>query len=117
MGKFKPVKLSKPAYIAFIAYLVIAAIIILPFNIKSVMDPENETDLSSRYVFTQRLFLVSLMIIPFAVSVYSINCFVVGNCVTWSYFQAILVVIWVLLFLLGTVLSSQSQVEFFRAVV
>lgn len=106
-------KLSRPAYIAFIAYLMMAVVILLPFNIKPALDPNNETDISTKYVFAQRLFLVVMMVIPFALSVYSINCFVVGKCWTWSYINAVLVVVWVLLFLLGTVISSQSQIELY----
>jgi hypothetical protein len=106
-------KLSKPAYISAIAYLVVIIMILLPFNIKNSLDVDNETRISNKYVFTQRVFLVLLMAIPFALSVYSINCFVVGKCFVWSYLHSILVVIWVLLFVLGTVISSQSQVELF----
>lgn len=106
-------KLSRPAYIAFVAYLLMAIVILLPFNIKPTLDPNNETEISTKYVFAQRLFLVLVMVIPFAVSVYSINCFVVGKCWTWSYIHAVLVVVWVLLFLLGTVISSQSQIELY----
>jgi hypothetical protein len=110
MGKFK---LSKPAYISAIAYLVVIIMILLPFNIKNSLDMDNETQISNQYVFTQRLFLVLLMAIPFALSVYSINCFAVGKCFVWSYLHSILVVVWVLLFVLATVISSQSQVEIF----
>lgn len=110
MGK---IKLSKPAYISAIAYLVVIIMILLPFNIKNSLDVDNETEISSSYVFTQRVFLVILMAIPFALSVYSINCFVVGKCFVWSYLHSILVVVWVLLFVLGTVISSQSQIELF----
>lgn len=110
MSKFK---LSKPAYISAIAYLVVIVMILLPFNIKNSLDIDNETEISNQYVFTQRLFLVLLMAIPFGLSVYSINCFAVGKCFVWSYLHSILVVVWVLLFVLGTVISSQSQVEIF----
>jgi hypothetical protein len=106
-------KLSRPAYIAFVAYVMMAIVILLPFNIKPALDPNNETDISTKYVFAQRLFLVLMMVIPFALSVYSINCFVVGKCWTWSYINAVLIVVWVLLFLLGTVISSQSQIELY----
>jgi len=106
-------KLTRPAYIAFVAYVMMALVILLPFNIKATLDPNNETNISTQYVFSQRLFLVIMMVLPFAVSVYSINCFVVGKCWTWSYVHAVLVVMWVLLFLLGTVISTQSQIELF----
>jgi ABC-type sulfate transport system permease subunit len=106
-------KLSKPAYISAIAYLVVIVMILLPFNVKNSFDIDNETKISNKYVFTQRVFLVLLMAVPFALSVYSINCFAVGKCFLWSYLHSILVVVWVLLFVLGTVISSQSQIEVF----
>lgn len=110
MGK---IKLSKPAYISAVAYLIVVAMILLPFNIKNSLDIDDETAISHKYVFTQRLFLVVVMSIPFALSVYSINCFVVGKCFVWSWLHSILVVVWALLFILGTVISSQSQIEIF----
>lgn len=109
--------LSRPAYIAYVAYVVMALVILLPFNIKGTLDPNDELEISNKYVFTQRLILVLVMAVPFALSVYSINCFMVGNCVAWSYLHAILAVAWVLIFLLGTVISSHTQVQVFRGVV
>lgn len=102
------INLSRPAYLAAVAYLIMAIIILLPFNINSAMGSE-ESDVTTSYKLTQRLHMLSLLIIPIGLSVYSINCYVVGKCVTWGYINAILIVIWVLLFVLASVISSQSQ--------
>jgi uncharacterized membrane protein (DUF485 family) len=96
--------LSRPAFIAAVAYMVMAFVILLPFD----LSVEGETQ-PKGYVFTQRLFMLALLLIPIGLSVYSINCYVVGNCMTWSYINAILVVLWVLMFVLATVLSSRVQ--------
>lgn len=100
--------LSRPAYLAAVAYMIMALVILLPFNVNSGIQPELR-ELSSGYVFTQRLFIVLLMLIPIGLSVYSLNCFVVGKCVTWSYINAILIIVWVLLFVIAAVLSSHVQ--------
>lgn len=100
--------LSRPAYLAAVAYMIMALVILLPFNVSAGIQPELR-ELSTGYIFTQRLFIVILMLIPIALSVYSINCFVVGKCVKWSYINAIIIIIWVLLFVIGAVLSSQVQ--------
>lgn len=110
MSKQVPFNLARPAYIAAVAYLVMAVIILLPFNVSNTVQPEFQ-ELSSGYVFTQRLFIVLLMLIPIALSIYSLNCFVVGKCVTWSYINAAIVVVWVILFVIAAVLSSRSQVD------
>jgi hypothetical protein len=109
MVKQIPFNLTRPAYIAAVAYLIMAVVILLPFNVSNTVQPEFQ-ELSTGYVFTQRLFIVLLMLIPIALSVYSLNCFVVGKCLTWSYINAAIVVIWVILFVIASVLSSQSQV-------
>lgn len=103
-----PMNLSRPAYLAAIAYMIMALVILLPFNVSAGIQPELR-ELSAGYIFTQRLFIVILMLIPIALSVYSINCFVAGNCTTWSWINAIIIMVWVLLFVIGAVLSSHVQ--------
>jgi hypothetical protein len=104
MAKNPITDLSKPAFIAAVAYMIMALVILLPFDLSKV----DETQ-SKGYVFTERLFMLILLVIPVGLSVYSINCYVVGNCVTWSYINAILVAIWVLMFVLAAVMSSGVQ--------
>ena len=104
-------KLTRPAYIAFIAYIVLLLVILLPFNISPALDEETSKMVSAEYNFGQRLIVVLLMLLPIAFSVYSINCFVVGKCFAWSYIHAIMVVVWVLLFVLSVVLSSTGPTK------
>lgn len=103
--------LSRPAYIAAVAYFFMALVILLPFNINGNMYSEEDGEISTPYKFTQRLHMLMLLIIPIGLSVYSINCYVIGKCVTWGYVNAILIVVWVLLFILASVISSNAQSE------
>jgi hypothetical protein len=84
--------LSPPAYVAAIAYLVLLVIILLsPIAV----------DDSTKSNFGNRLLSVFFMLIPIALSVYSINCYVVGGCHIWSWINVIGILLWVLLFALS----------------
>ena len=100
--------LSRPAYIAAVAYVTLMIFILLGVD-ASAYHKHHEHHHSKWQHFKQRLLTVILMFIPICISVYSINCFVRGNCVAWSYLHAVCVVIWVLMFVLASVLSSQVQ--------
>ena len=92
---FKPMTyLSTPAVIAFVAYLVLALIIILPFEIP-VKDDKTGEIVVLKYNFFERLLILLLISLPLAFYIYSINCMMVGNCEVLSYLIAFLTVIWV----------------------
>jgi hypothetical protein len=91
-------KLSTPAIIAAIAYAIMCFIILLP------LQPKHQ-DLQVNTTFAFRLLIVIILLIPLALSVYSINCMMVGNCVIWSYIQAIMIALWVLLFIVATLMA------------
>ena len=92
---FKPMSfLSTPAVIALVSYLVLALIIILPFEIP-VKDDNTGQIVVLKYNFVERLLVLLLMTLPIVLSIYSINCMVVGNCELLSYLIAFLTVIWV----------------------
>lgn len=106
--------LSRPAYIAAVAYVVLVVFILLGVDASSYHEHRKHTKHHEHqhtewHYFKQRLLTVILMFIPICISVYSINCFVKGKCVAWSYLHALCVVIWVLMFVLASVLSSQVQ--------
>lgn len=85
-----------PTVIALIAYAILAVIIILPFDFP--VRGENGRKYIVKYNFWQRFLTVLLMIVPVALSLYSINCLMSGNCVVWSYAVTAVTAIWVLIF-------------------
>lgn len=96
--------LSKPAVLAAISYLIMAFVILLPLN--GSCDPRKD---SQCYNFPRRLLILLLMIIPIGLSIYSINCMVVGNCMVWSWINSIFIALWVLLFIITMVMSFDNQ--------
>jgi hypothetical protein len=105
----KGIKLATPAYAVAIGYLIVLIVILLPFNISDVIDPEVAASMSPQYNLAERLFIILLMLVPFALSVYSVNCFVVGKCVVWSWIHAVIILLWVIMFVAGVVLFSRKQ--------
>lgn len=107
--------LSTPAYVASFAYLVLLVIILLTPGITAPAQPSN---------FGSRVMFVLFSLIPIVLSVYSINCFVVGGCHVWSWLNVAGIVIWVLLFGLSilafhsatkkTISNEQEATESFR---
>jgi hypothetical protein len=91
--------LSKPAIVTLIAYAIIGLIVLLPFNISS---DELDKNIKEEYNIKSRLLIFTLLLIPFGLSIYSIQCMVVGGCFIWSWINAILIALWVILFVIVT---------------
>lgn len=100
-------ELSKPAMLAAVSYLIMGLAILLPLNIGGV-DPVYGEDLK-KYNVARRVLIVIIMLIPIGLSIYSINCMMVGKCVVWSWVNAIAIAVWVLLFLMASVLSYENR--------
>lgn len=99
--------MSKPALLAAVAYLVMAFVILLPLN--GPCDPNDPMC----YTLPKRILVVVLMLIPIGLSIYSINCMVQGNCIVWSWVNSIFIALWVLLFLVATVMSFDNRQQQF----
>jgi hypothetical protein len=104
----KGIKLATPAYVVAIGYLIVLIVILLPFNINDVIDPDVAASMSPKYNLAERLFIIFLMLVPFILSVYSVNCFVVGKCIVWSWIHAVIILLWVIMFVSGAVLFSRK---------
>lgn len=104
-SSFMGMKITTPAIIALVSYIILALIIVLPFEFP-VYDERTGQDIIIKYDLSQRLIILLLMSIPVALSVYSINCMLAGNCVLWSYIVSFLVVFWVVLFVITAILYT-----------
>ena len=92
--------MSKPALLASIAYLVLAFIIILPLGVSDKDAP--------RYSLKQRIVIVLIMLVPIGLSIYSVNCMMVGGCHVWAWIQGIAIAFWVLLFVIATLMTEEG---------
>lgn len=99
------IKLQAPAYIAALAYLVLVVTVLLPFEFPAY-DEATGQEYIVKYDLGQRLIALLLMTIPIALSIYTINCMMVGNCMIWSYVVAIVTVIWVAIFVITALMYT-----------
>jgi hypothetical protein len=99
-------RIEKPTFIAAVAYIVLAFMILLPLDIGE-LDPKFEK--TRKYNLWYRLLILLVMLIPITLSLYSINCMVAGKCMTWSYINSIFICIWVILFVTAALMSQQAS--------
>ena len=109
-NKFLGLTLTTPAIIALIAYLILAFVIVMPFEFPAVDDYGNEVII--KYDSAQRLSVLFLMSIPIALSVYTINCMMAGNCLVWSYVVSILTVFWIGLFIITAFVYTLNKPKY-----
>jgi len=84
--------LSTQALTALVGYVAVAIAMFIPMKPADPSKPEE-------YHLQNRLLVVAMMIIPAALSVYTINCLVEGSCSVWSWIHSIIVFLWALLIL------------------
>lgn len=107
-SQFIGFNLYTPAIIAFVGYIILALVILLPFEIP-VYDETNDKTYIVKYDLGQRLVALLLMSIPIALSVYTINCMMGGQCLVWSYVTSIMNVLWVAMFVIGAFVYTFSK--------
>lgn len=95
--------LSRPAFLACVSYIILAFALLIPMGLME------EKEHRPKYNFTNRVLLVIIMIIPICLSIYSINCMVVGGCNAWAWIQSIAVAIWVALFIIMTLIPREEN--------
>lgn len=92
-------KMSTPAYIALVAYAILGLTVILPFEYP-YYNEQTDKVVIVKYDLSQRLLMLVMMAIPIALSVYSINCMMVGKCTVLSYVVSMITVFWIAIFVL-----------------
>jgi hypothetical protein len=106
------------AYLVALAYVVIALVVLLPFDIGNLFDVElvgirNEPN---NYNLGVRLLLLLFILIPMALSVYSINCLIVGQCHLWAWIQTVLILFWVVMFVALILMATADPKKTLRSV-
>jgi hypothetical protein len=97
--------LTTPAVIALVAYMMLALVIVLPFEFP-ITDQSTGEEYIVKYDLAQRIIVLLLMSIPIALSVYTINCMMAGQCMLWSYVISLLTVFWIVLFIITAVMYT-----------
>jgi len=107
---FDGLKITTPAAVALVAYLVMVALVMLPFDMYAY-DETKQRYVKFQYSFAQRLLLVVLLIFPFLLSVYSVNCMMVGGCSIWSWIVALATILWSVIVVIMTFSSKSFRLE------
>ena len=103
-------RITAPAIVTLVGYLILAVIIIVPFDMYAWSDEKNEY-VRYRYNFWQRLFLLLLLLFPLLLGVYSVNCFVVGKCVVLSWAVALVTILWATAVIIAALINRSFRLD------
>lgn len=107
---FDGLKITTPAAVALVAYLILVALVLMPFDMYSYDEQKNDY-VKFQYSFAQRLLLVVLLIFPFLLGVYSVNCMMVGGCHIWSWIIALATILWSIVVVITTFSTKSFRLE------
>lgn len=99
-------KMTTPATVTLIGYAILVFIVLLPIDMYTY-DKETQQHVKQEYNFGHRALISLLLLFPFLLSVYSVNCMMVGNCTLWSWIVALLTLLWSIIITVAT-FSSKS---------
>jgi hypothetical protein len=85
--------LTYPSVVALVGYVILIVIVLLPIDMYTYNSTSGK-HVKQPYNFPYRLLISLLLLIPFFLGIYSINCMMVGGCHAWSWIVAILTIIW-----------------------
>jgi hypothetical protein len=87
------IRLTTPGVITLVGYAVLVFIVLLPIDMYTY-DSKSDKYVKQPYSFSYRLLVALLLLFPFLLSVYSVNCMMVGHCTLWSWVVALLTLLW-----------------------
>lgn len=107
---FDGLKITTPAAVALVAYMILVALVLMPFDMYAY-DDQKQAYAKFQYSFAQRLLLIVLLIFPFLLGVYSVNCMMVGGCNIWSWIIAIATILWSIIVVITTFSTKSFRLE------
>jgi hypothetical protein len=102
--------ITSPAIVALVGYAILVFIVLLPVDMYVYDDKTNQYS-KQQYSFWFRLILAVLLLFPFLLSVYSINCMMVGDCRLWSWVVALLTLLWAIVIVITTLSSGSFSLD------
>ena len=104
------VRLTSPAVVTLIGYAILVFIVMLPVDMYTY-DDRTQKYVQQKYSFGYRLLVVLLLLFPFLLSVYSVNCMMVGSCTLWSWVVALLTLLWAVVITVTTISSGSFSLD------
>jgi hypothetical protein len=103
-------RITRPALVALVGYAILVFIVLLPVDMYTY-DDKAEKYIKQKYSFPYRLLIALLLLFPFLLSVYSVNCMMVGNCVAWSWIVAVITILWAAIIAVTTFSTGSFSVD------
>jgi hypothetical protein len=102
--------ITPPAIVTLVGYAILVFIVLLPVDMYVYNDRTGEYS-KQRYSFSYRLIVALLLLIPFLLSIYTVNCMMVGNCKVWSWVVALITLVWSILITVTTFSSGSFSLD------
>jgi hypothetical protein len=106
----KGIEMTSPAVVTLVGYAILVFIVLLPVDMYTYED-KTDTYVKQKYSFGYRLLVALLLLFPFLLSVYSVNCMMVGNCTLWSWVVALLTMLWAVVIVVTTFSSGSFSLD------
>ena len=105
-----PMVLTAPAVTTMVAYALLIVLVLLPFNMYAYDSKENKY-VTYKYSFPQRLAIAVLLLLPFLLGIYSVNCMMVGDCVLFSWIVAVITILWAIIVVVLALMNNGFVLE------
>ncbi len=102
--------ITAPALVTLVGYAILVIIVLLPLDMYTYNEATGKY-VKQRYSFSYRLLIALLLLFPFLLSVYSVNCMMVGNCSVWSWVVALLTLLWAVVITVSTFSSGSFALD------
>ena len=106
----KGLVMTAPAVVTLVGYAILVFIVLLPVDMLVYNDKTGNYE-KQKYSFWYRLLIAMLLLFPFLLSIYSVNCMVVGNCTLWSWVVALLTLLWSAVIVVTTFTSGSFALD------
>ena len=103
-------RVTPPALVTLIGYVILVFIVLLPFDMYTY-DDKTQQHVKRQYRFSYRLLVALLLLFPFLLSVYAVNCMMVGNCRLFSWIVALLTLLWAIVITVTTFTSGGFHLD------
>lgn len=102
--------ITAPGLVTLIGYAILVFIVLLPLDMYTY-DEKTGKYVKQRYSFGYRFLIALLLLFPFILSVYSVNCMMVGNCQIWSWIVALITLLWSIIITVTTFSSGSFALD------
>ena len=103
-------KITPPALVTLVGYAILLFVVLLPVDMFTY-DDKLKAYVKQKYSFPYRLLIALLLLFPFLLSVYSVNCIIIGNCHLWGWILALLTLLWAVVITVTTFTSGSLDLD------